>query len=204
MQQRLQSGADPDYFPGLSPPFADLYGRKKTFVEGSLWQIVFTLGCGFAHGTVLRPPVISMFISFLFCRLGEAQHPARITGHRRCPHHSCLCKLSIALHRYPKNQILPLARNYGTILLSWFSCALRGLCLLFGWSTSGCCFWRGSRSSARPDDGACYYGPSGSLTHVLTVGLTATPGVHPSFLDLGSISSFLLAVSRPWMLTSPP
>ena len=33
--------------------FADLHGRKKTFIGGSLWLMVFTLGCGFARGTVL-------------------------------------------------------------------------------------------------------------------------------------------------------
>lgn len=29
---------------------ADLYGRKKVFLLGSLWLAAFTLGCGFAQG----------------------------------------------------------------------------------------------------------------------------------------------------------
>ena len=155
------------------------------------------------YSSLLRSSSPCLFPSS-FYRLGDAQYPERIPRRRCCRYHSCLCKLSIALHRYPKNQILPLARNYGTILLPWFSCALRGLCLLFGWSTSGRCFRSGSRSSTRPDHGVRFYDPSRSLIHVLTVGLTVPPGAHPSFLELGPISSFLLAVSRPWMLTSPP
>jgi MFS family permease len=29
---------------------ADLYGRKKAFMIGTLCQIAFSLGCGFAQG----------------------------------------------------------------------------------------------------------------------------------------------------------
>ena len=139
-----------------------------------------------------------------FCRLADAQHPERIPGHRCCRYPPCLCKLSLALHRYPKIQIHPSARNYGTILPALFSRALRGLCLLFGWNTAGCRFWPGTRRSARSDDGVRFYSPSRSLIHVLTVVLTASPGEHPSFSNLESISSVLSAVSCPWTLTCPP
>ena len=150
-----------------------------------------------------RSPSPSLFPSS-FCRLSDAQHPERIPGHRWCRYRSCLCKLPLALHRYSKNRILLLARNFSTILLSPFSRALRGLCLFFGWSTAGCDSRYGSRRNTRSEDGVRFYSPSRPLTHVLTVGLTASPGAHPSFWNPESISSVLSAVSCPWTLTFPP
>ena len=177
--------------------FADLHGHKKTFMGGryGLWSLL--------------SDVVSHTVQFFacssfpclfpssFCRHSDAQHPEKIPGHRCCRSHSCLCKLSLALPRYPKNKIRPSARNSRTILLPWFSRALRGLCLFFSLGTSGLCPRPGSRSSTRSEDSVRSYSPSRSPTHVLTVGSAAPPGVHPSFLDLGPISSALLAVSCP-------
>lgn len=36
---------------------ADLYGRKKAFMLGSLVQAAFSLGCGFAKSMLPLPPI---------------------------------------------------------------------------------------------------------------------------------------------------
>jgi MFS family permease len=37
---------------------ADLYGRKKVFILGSLWLAVFSLGLGFANGIIVFSPIL--------------------------------------------------------------------------------------------------------------------------------------------------
>jgi MFS family permease len=37
---------------------ADLYGRKKVFILGSLWLAVFSLGLGFANGIIVFSPLL--------------------------------------------------------------------------------------------------------------------------------------------------
>lgn len=31
---------------------ADVYGRRKVFVAGSVWMVAFSIGCGFAQNVI--------------------------------------------------------------------------------------------------------------------------------------------------------